>query len=168
MRSTRLLAGLAVALASALAPATALAHAELESTDPPADATLEQPPAEVALVFSGELSHDGSGFVVTDAAGEPVGEGELDLTVADRSEIRGPVTITEAGTYTVAWTSSALDGHEESGEFTFTVTPRGASGGESPDTAMPAAEDRAARTLGAVLLLSAIAIGVRHLRRTAS
>ena len=55
MRSTRLLAGLAVALASALAPATALAHAELESTDPPADATLEQPPAEVALVFTSEV-----------------------------------------------------------------------------------------------------------------
>ena len=78
------------------------------------------PPEAVTLVFDGELTPDGTGFTVTDADGDVVGEGALDLTVAERNEIRGDLEPGEPGTYTVTWTAVSADGHEERGDFTFT------------------------------------------------
>ena len=89
MRSTRLAIGATIALAVAIMPGAALAHAELSSSSPAADDTLTVPPAAVSLVFDGELTPDGTGFTVTDPDGEVVGEGALDLTVAERNEVRG-------------------------------------------------------------------------------
>ncbi len=102
----------------------ALAHAGLLSSSPAADDTLTVPPEAVTLVFDGELTPDGTGFTVTDADGDVVGEGALDLTVAERNEIRGDLEPGEPGTYTVTWTAVSADGHEERGDFTFTPSRR--------------------------------------------
>ena len=88
------------------------------------------PPEAVTLVFDGELTPDGTGFTATDADGDVVGEGALDLTVAERDEIRGDLEPGGPGTYTVTWAAVSADGHEERGDFTFTVV-----GAESPNTA---------------------------------
>ena len=132
MRSTRLAIGATIALAVAIMPAAALAHAELSSSSPAADDTLTVPPAAVTLVFDGELTPDGTGFTVTDPDGDVVGEGALDLAVAERNEIRGDLDAGGPGTYTVTWTAVAADGHEERGDFSFTVAGADA---ESPNTA---------------------------------
>ena len=163
MRTTRLAIGATIALAIAILPAAALAHAELLSSSPAAGDTLTTLPEAVTLAFDGELTPDGTGFTVTDPDGDVVGEGRLDLTVAERNEIRGDLEADGQGTYAVAWTSVATDGHEESGDFTFTVVDA-----ESPNTAtMPPDRDPLAQ-LGSILLLGAAAIGVRRVRRPAS
>ena len=85
MRFTRvtIAAALALALMGAVAPQTALAHAELMSSSPAAGETLTAPPDEVIIEFDGELLPDGTGFTVTDPGGGTAGEGQLDLTIAD-------------------------------------------------------------------------------------
>jgi copper resistance protein C len=152
-----------LAALAALTPPVALGHADLESSMPESGATLSTAPTEVALVFGGELVPDGSGFTVTDADGRTVGSGELDLAVAERNELRGPVTITRPGTFTVAWTSVAADGHRETGAFTFTY------GTPAPDTAAPVPTGGpATAALGSLLVLLAAAMLVRRRARPGS
>jgi methionine-rich copper-binding protein CopC len=161
MRSTRLAIGATIALAVAIMPAAAVAHAELVSSAPAADETLAIPPETVTIVFDGELAPDGTGFTVTDPDADVVGEGGLDLTVAERNEIHGDVRIRQPGTYTVAWTAVAADGHEETGEFAFTVAG-------PPDTAaLPASPDLLV-LLGAGFLLGGVGVARLHARRRAS
>ena len=162
MRFTRLATPATIAVACALSPMSVLAHAGLVSSTPAADAELAMPPDEVVLVFGGELAPDGTGFTVTDSGGTTVGDGSLNLTVADRNEMRGATSIAEPGTYVVAWTSVAADGHEESGSFEFSVT----SSAGTPDTAM-SAHGGASVGIGAVMMLTAVAVGLRRLARRA-
>jgi methionine-rich copper-binding protein CopC len=155
----------ALALLSAATPIATLAHAGLASSTPAAGATLSAAPDAVTLVFDEELLPDGTGFTVTDPTGASVGEGALDLAVAERNEIAGAVAITDAGVYTVAWTSVAADGHEEAGEFTFTVGSEPETS-DSPDTAMPTPSSKGP-ALGALFLLAAVAVGMRRTRMAA-
>jgi methionine-rich copper-binding protein CopC len=161
MRFTRAFSTLA-ALALLAMPSTALAHAALTATTPAADENLDQPPTEVRLTFGGELQPDGSGFTVTDADGNEVGTGSLDLDVAERNQIAGAIEISEPGTYTVSWTSVAADGHRESGSFTFGY--RADAGADAaPDTAMrPDATPGPMTVIGALLLVAAVGIAGRR------
>ena len=166
---------LAVAGVALMAPASVSAHAELVSTSPADGQDLDTAPTEVAIVFDGELDPDGSEFVVNDAGGGQVGEGGVDLDVAERNEMRGAVTITEPGTYTVAWTAVAADGHTESGEFTFSfqadvaaaiaaASAAAAAAGDAPNTATSQPTGTGlALTLGGLALL--VAAGALTLRR---
>ena len=166
-RLGRLVLPVVLGLALASAPASALAHAELVSTDPAAGAALTTPPTEVTLVFDGELNPDESAFTVTDADDNLVGQGALDLTVADRKELRGPVTIIEPGTYTVAWTAMSVDGHAEPGELAFTYAADG-SEGAPPDTAATGGAEPSIGAgviiVGLLALIAAFAAAVRMRR----
>ena len=157
MRPTRLAAGATIALVIAIFPSRAMAHAELVSSSPAADETLSTAPESVTLVFDGELLPDGTGFVVSDADGGVVGEGGLDLSVAERNEIAGEVAIREPGTYTVAWTAASADGHEEQGDFGFAVAA-------PPNTAVAPARPQDLALLGSIVLLVALGIGLRRAR----
>lgn len=143
-----------------LAPTSASAHAELVSSIPAGDAELETPPTEVLVVFDDELDPASSGFVVTDAGGAEVGNGEVDLDVAQRNELRGPTTIDGPGTYTVAWTATAADGHAEEGSFAFTVLDTRDGSAEAPDTALsePDGGIGPEAALGVLLLVVAVRV----------
>ena len=164
MRSRRLVIGAALALAAAMTPIATLAHVDLVSSSPAAGETLATPPDAVTLVFDGELRSDGTGFTVTDPHGITIGEGALDLAVAERSQVRGAVEISEPGTYAIAWTAVASDGHEEIGDFVFTV----ATGVEPPNTAAIPDDPETPATLGVILLLVGAAIGMWRARREVS
>lgn len=170
MRHPRRLLPIVLALGLAAVPAATLAHAELVSTDPAAGASLDDPPSEVVITFDGELDPV-SGFTVTHADGDEVGVGEVDLEVAERNVLRGAVTITEPGVYTVSWTAISDDGHAEEGTFSFGYLA-GASDetegghddeGETPDTALSAPATNGSLGAGVVLLLVALAMTVRRL-----
>jgi copper resistance protein C len=148
-------------LTSLLLPTTAAAHAELTGTSPEADAELETPPTEVMLTFDDELQADGSAFTVTGPDGTVAGTGALDLHVADRNVLRGPVTAAQPGEYRVAWTALAGDGHEDEGSFAFTVTD--ATPVAPPDTALSAASGPWLAILGGILIvMTAVAVGTRR------
>ena len=145
-----------------MATAPVAAHADLVSVEPAADAELDAPPSEVVLVFSGELDPEASSFVVTDADGIEVGRGGVDLEVAERSEMRGAVEIPGPGTYTVAWSVAAADGHPAEGTYAFVVADPDPEPRSAPDTALLSPPARPVHLLGAVLLGGAAVATLRR------
>ena len=155
----------------ALTPATAQAHSDLLTSDPPAGASLDEAPTEIVLTFDGELD-PASGFSVTGADGSEVAVGGLDLDVAERNVLHGEVDLAEPGVFTVRWTAVSIDGHEETGSFAFgyRADPGEAQGdhGEddeasTPDTALPAPPAFSPFPMvGLLLLLAAGGVGMRR------
>lgn len=172
LRLSRFAASAIAALALIAVPTVVAAHADLESSTPEAGANLDTAPTEVVLTFSGELD-PASTFVVTDAEGTTVGEGELDLDVAERNVVSGTVDISEPGVYTVAWTAVSIDGHPEEGSFEFGFQSDAAAPppsddhhdgeAESPDTALPApGGPDLALVAGLLLIVGAASLTVRR------
>jgi methionine-rich copper-binding protein CopC len=166
-RPARFLA-VAVAAATLLAvPAVASAHVELISSSPQAGDNLDTAPTDVTVTFDDELDPDLSSFTVTDENGDKVGDGEVDLTVADRNVMTGSVSIANAGVYTVAYTVGGVDGHVLEGTYSFGFNalqqiPEPTGGEKGPDTAMPVPQTPLAQLVGSVLLGLAAVILVRR------
>jgi copper resistance protein C len=153
MSRLRFPVGLALAGLLAAVPAAASAHTELAASDPTDGAVVDDSPSEVVLTFDGEIGEE-STFSVTGPTGDEVGVGQLDLDVADRDVLRGDVSVVEVGTYVVAYAVLGLDGHEITGEVTFTYEPKGTV---SPNTAIGPAVASPALTVTAGLLLVSVA-----------
>jgi methionine-rich copper-binding protein CopC len=159
---------LAAGLLTAVPASSAAAHVELISSSPVAGANLLTVPTEVTITFDDELDPDLSHFEVTDAASAEVGSGKVDLTVADRNVMTGPLTITAPGVYTVSYTVAGVDGHVLEGTFSFgyqaTSAIPGPTGGEGADTAMtPRGGTPILVLFGWILLVASGVIAARHL-----
>ena len=162
---------IALVMAALLAiPAVASAHVELVSTSPEAGDNLDSAPTEVVVTFNEELDPDHSTFTVADASGNEVGSGEVDLTVADRNVMRGDVTVSDPGIYTVSYIVAGVDGHEIEGTFSFGYNtdatipePTGGEHDEGPDTALPYGQPSPLPVVGALLIGLAALLGVRRL-----
>ena len=171
MRTPARLPLITIATAALLAlPAVASAHVELISSSPQAGANLDAAPTEVTVTFDDELDPDHSTFTVTDVDGNEVGSGGVDLTVADRNVMRGDVTVSDPGVYTVSYTVAGVDGHEIDGTFSFGYStdaaipePTGGEDDEDPDTALPYGQPSPLPVVGALLLGLAALMGVRRL-----
>lgn len=161
----RIVLGAATALGLTLGlPLAALAHTDLVESSPSDGARLDEPPTEVVLTFEGEIGED-SAFTVTDTDGAEVGSGVLDLGVADRNVLRGDVSITEDGTYTIAYLIVGEDGDPIEGEVTFAV---GATAPSAPDTAMAPAAAPSLALIGLGLMSAAVVLGAARTRRSRS
>src|SRR3954449_5670913 len=143
-----------------LLPGTALAHAELERTNPPSNAVLPTAPSVVDLQFSESVEVAFGSIQVVDASGRradvgdpfhPGGRGR-DVDVQLRSGIPD-------GTYLVNWRVVSDDSHPVSGDFTFSVGAPGAtpsasgSGGGSVAVGLLLGTARFAGFAGLALLL---------------
>ncbi len=115
-----LVAGFALA---AVVAVPASAHVVLQGAEPPVDATVEAAPAQVIVLFSGEVSESGSTLTVTGPDGQPAdtGDGGLDLSSLDRNRLI--VTLLPnlpTGLYTVSYSATPADGHEAAvGSYNF-------------------------------------------------
>ncbi|GLI02145.1 copper resistance CopC family protein [Phytohabitans aurantiacus] len=121
MTRNRPLAAVAAVLAGALAvllpAAPAQAHTELSRTSPAAKSTVTKPLTQVTLTFSGLIKKAGTTVAVTgpDKVSYSAGAaGVLDKTITQ------PVNALPVGAITVAWRTTASDGHVLQGSFTFT------------------------------------------------
>jgi copper transport protein len=128
MRITWLTAGKTglVALLSAFAlsglAGTASAHAQLESSDPPAGEVLASAPQQVALTFGEPVEVTSGAVQVFDDHLRRVDTERVSADNPQRNRIRvalnsglGP------GTYTVSWHVSSTDTHPVSGTFRFSI-----------------------------------------------
>jgi len=126
MRRTAAILALAFALfgiGAALAPA-AWAHAELESSDPAAGASVATAPAKVVLKFSEAVDVDAGSIRVFDEAGKRVAEGAAAVHApGDRAQVLLPVPPLKDGTYVVTWRVVSDDSHPVHGAFTFRIGP---------------------------------------------
>lgn len=168
-RPARLLLIITATAALLAVPAVTSAHVELISSSPEAGANLDAAPDEVTVTFDDELDPDHSTFTVTDADGNEVGSGEVDLTVADRNVMLGDVTISDPGIYTVSYTVAGVDGHEIDGTFSFGFNtdetipdPTGGEHDEGPDTALPYRQPSPLPLVGALLIGLAAVLGLRR------
>jgi methionine-rich copper-binding protein CopC len=123
-RSTLLLA----AWVFALAPAPAGAHAELESSEPPDGAVLDESPERVTARFSNELDTAGSVMTLFAADGTAIetGRGGVDLEDPDHTSMAIAIPAgLGAGRYVVRWRAASFadghEGHATEGEFSFEV-----------------------------------------------
>lgn len=114
---TTSVAVLTTALAVLLPAGPAQAHTELSRTSPAAKSTATKSVTEVTLTFSGLIKKPGTTVVVTgpDRVSYSAGAaGVLDRTITQN------VNPLPVGAITVAWRTTASDGHELHGSFTFT------------------------------------------------
>lgn len=158
----------AAGLLLAATASSAAGHVEVVSSSPAAGANLTTAPTGVTITFDDELAPDASSFTVTDAHDAEVGSGEVDLAVADRNVMKGAVTITDPGIYTVSYTVAGVDGHVIEGTFSFGFQATGAIPGPtggSPDTAMPPSRPSAPALvlLGALLLILSCVTAARRI-----
>jgi methionine-rich copper-binding protein CopC len=115
--SITILAVFALATIALLWPSPAWAHTRLESTEPAADDTVDEPFETVLLVFSQAVSDEFAEVAVTDPAGNRLDE---DTPVIDGARVEQAVAaLEEQGEYTVEWRVVANDGHPLEGSFTF-------------------------------------------------
>jgi hypothetical protein len=123
-------------------PAVGRAHAEYDRSEPPANAVIPAAPPEVHVWFSQELFRraGANSLAVFGPLGTQVDNGDARIDDDDRTHLRVSLTTgLPAGLYTVKWhTLSVEDGHEGSGEFSFTVDPNPSSGEASPAAALAA------------------------------
>jgi methionine-rich copper-binding protein CopC len=112
---------LVLAFAGLTVAAPASAHDEFISSDPAADAALEELPAQLTLTFSGALAADpgATELQVTDAGGTSLTDGD---PVVEGTTVTQALTGAASGVVTVLWKVVSSDGHPISGEFDFTVT----------------------------------------------
>jgi methionine-rich copper-binding protein CopC len=136
---------LAAALAVLLVPGLVLAHAELETPTPADKALVDPPVTEVSGIYSEAMKPTGSSLIVKNTSGAAVASGTVDPE-DDTRMVATPATPLGTGTYTVEWTSVALDDHVERGTWTFTVGVAAPAVSSPPPTVAPSATPSAAAT----------------------
>jgi|GEM_PF-2411708 len=123
IRVGRLAVVLAI-LASALLVAVALAHApDVLERQPAAGVVLEEPPPEVTVRFSEELTSKESTLLVLASDGHQVdlSNSGLDLNDPDHATLVASLPSLPADVYTVQWHIALLDGDVREGKFCFVV-----------------------------------------------
>ncbi len=126
----------------------ALAHADVESSEPAANATVDRAPSEVVIIFSAEIE-TGTTIEVLGPDDDSVAAGEAVIDLNDPNRQRVTVALLADlpdGVYTVNWTSASTDGHTETGSFVFTVAGGAKASPEASPVASPAALAGAALT----------------------
>jgi copper transport protein len=112
-----------------LLPASAAAHAQLESTSPQRGAVLRQAPARVVFRFSEPVEGSFGALRVFDSAGRRVDEGDAfhpdDRSQALAVDLRGGLP---DGTYTATYRVVSADSHVISSGIVFSVGRAGAAG----------------------------------------
>ena len=101
----------------------ALAHAFLDSADPPVGSTLATAPQSVSLTFTQSVEPSFSTIEVADAAGARVDRSDAHLAPGDGTVLSIDLKPLSAGHYTVTWHVTSVDTHKTQGSFMFTVGP---------------------------------------------
>lgn len=180
----------AMVLVVALAAASAVAHEDPAVSDPADGSVVRTPPQKVTITFPGELDAEGSSITVRDPGGNDItaDSAGVDLDNPDRNTLVAPLAgDLPDGEYTVEWVALSLaDGHETSGDFSFTVDPNApeeaspvVSAPDSTTTPLPVEDvaghddgsgiSRGALIVGAVAVTAALtvvaSVGSRRWRR---
>lgn len=129
MRKRKLILSLLVALLmplfTLLPMRSVYAHAEYDHSEPAADAVVEAAPTQVRIWFTQELFRRKGVNSIEVESPDGVRVDQNDLSIDDDDRTLAMVSLSptlSAGAYTVHWSStSAEDGHEGKGEFTFTI-----------------------------------------------
>src|SRR3954452_9206670 len=112
---------MAVLATSLIAPAVALAHATLDSTDPAAGAVLAQSPSVITLKFSESVDISLGAVRLFDGSGKAVDVGSAQHPGGQGSVVQVSVPQLADGSYVVDWRVVSADSHPIEGAFTVQV-----------------------------------------------
>lgn len=105
-------------------PLAALSHAHPEQRSPAPNASLQQAPEAVRIVFTEDLEGAFSTLKVVAENGQSVTDGASAVAADNPRLMQVALQPLAAGTYTVKWHAVARDGHTTAGEYTFQVEPQ--------------------------------------------
>lgn len=152
-RLVAVLVGVAFAVVVSATPASA--HNVLRSTTPAGQQTVAAVPTAVVLTFNEPAIAMGTQIVVSGPSGE-VQSGPPKLVDSSVSQPLSPGA--PAGSYTVTWRVTSVDGHPISGTYAFTATAAGA-GEPLPSVApTPAPTPSTSPPIGLGLLVGAVVL----------
>lgn len=123
-RSTRPNATLVVCgvlLAVLALPASALAHAFPDHSEPRVGHTVDDSPSEVRIWFDGAIEPAFSTLRVEDASGRQVDRGDGHVDANDETLLKVGVSALPPGSYQAFWSVVARDGHRTEGHFPFRI-----------------------------------------------
>lgn len=98
-----------------------LAHAILVKSSPEREATINDVPDEVLLIFNDAVGEEFLALAVIDESGRRVDQHDAKLDFTDRSHLRATVSKLLPGRYTVRYRVLSADGHVVSGKYFFQV-----------------------------------------------
>jgi copper resistance protein C len=105
-------------------PSTSGAHAYLVKSSPVRRAMLSSAPTRVVLWFNERLEPQFSQLSVSNAEGQQVDGGDVQVGPNDGKRLSVGIPTLPAGTYTVKYRVLSVDGHIVEAEFPFTVRSR--------------------------------------------
>lgn len=104
-----------------LIPLPVFGHVYILECNPEQDAILDAPPEKITITFVGTVEPVFSKIEVFDSEGNKVSGKKTEFSEDDTVM---EVTLKEnlnPGKYTVKWTCMSLDGHKQTGEYSFTL-----------------------------------------------
>jgi len=101
-------------------PLAAAAHVYMLGMSPAEKAELSESPAKVTIEFAGSVEPAFSKIEVFDSSGKMVSKKTrfLNRDMIMEADIDGTLS---PGVYTVKWRCMSLDGHSQTGEYSFTI-----------------------------------------------
>ena len=123
LRTRRCACLVALALIHIVAISSPRAHSLPERFDPRPGAMLPSAPAEVRIVFDGDIEPAFSSIAVTDVAGQRVDKGDTRVDRRNPRLLRVGLGALPPGPYRITWQVLAIDGHRKEGTYTFTIRP---------------------------------------------
>ena len=111
----------ATALSLMLASTSALAHAELQTSSPAADATVQTSPSEGAIEFTEGVEPKFSAIEVHDSQGTRVDNGDTHAALDNTKRLAVSLKPLQPGTYNVTWRITSTDTHKTKGSYIFKV-----------------------------------------------
>jgi copper resistance protein C len=111
---------LLLTIALMAAPLPALAHAFLQTAQPPVGAALAAPPTQLVLNYTEGLQFAFCSVTVTNEAGQQMQDGKPVRGANDKQMIVKLHALTP-GTYKVTWHAVATDTHHTEGSYSFSV-----------------------------------------------
>jgi len=114
-------AALLVALCLLVISGAARAHAYPEHAEPKVGSTVPPSPSQVRIWFDSELEPAFSSIEVHAPGGAKLSDGRGHVDPSDPRLLEVNVPQLAPGTYRVAWSVVARDGHRTSGDYEFTV-----------------------------------------------
>jgi methionine-rich copper-binding protein CopC len=98
-----------------------MAHAILVKAEPDKEATLQNAPKEVHLVFNDSVGEEFLALAVVDEQGKRVDDHDAKLDLTNHAHLRASVTGMNPGRYMVRYRVLSADGHVVSGKYFFTI-----------------------------------------------
>lgn len=120
----RLIAFAALLGAAGIGIGSASAHAFLDHASPAVGSAVPTAPTAVTLSFTQQLEPSFSAISVTDAAGQRVDLGNVQVPSGHPDQLQVGLRPLPGGTYTVRWHAVSVDTHPTEGIFTFSVAGR--------------------------------------------